>query len=148
MSSISNVVVEQISSKDRTTRFGVKKVYSFKAGGEWFSTNFKNPMLSAGDTVSFEFAETSYGKEVDPASIKKGAAGAAPTPLVAGSKAPSAAPSAPYSRMGVFPIPALDGQRSIIRQNALTNARELVIEMVKGAGERAEEVTKPDKLWR
>jgi hypothetical protein len=26
---------------------------------------------------------------------------------------------------GVFPIPALDGQRAIVRQNAITNAREL-----------------------
>jgi hypothetical protein len=114
-------VVEQVSSKPRTTRFGVKDTYSFKAGGEWFSTGFKKHNLNVGDSATFSYTDGSYGKDVDPASITKG------TPTTSPSGAKTAAAVVPsYGGKGVFPIPPLDGQRAIVRQNALTNARELV----------------------
>ncbi len=115
--------VEQLSDREVNTRFGKKKTYSFKANNEWYSTAFKAPKVSVGDVVSFEFEETKYGKNVDPATIEP-------------SLAPSFSPAPPpvkrdtYQPKGVFPIPALDGQRSIVRQNALTNARETVVALL------------------
>lgn len=114
-------VVSKVSTKDVTTKWGTKKTYSINVGGDWYKTGFKDPMVAEGQGVEFSYTEGTYGKEIDLSTLKK-TAGVAP------SAAPKAATSSSggggYSR-GVFPIPALDGQRSIIRQNALTNAREL-----------------------
>lgn len=130
---VSNVAVEQVSQKDVTTRFGSKPTFSFKAGGEWFKTGFGRHGLNVGDVVSFSYTEGKYGKEVDAKAIAKGAssiatgAGTTATPgAVAGAAGSVAAKPYSSSGKGVFPIPALDGQRAIVRQNALTNARELV----------------------
>lgn len=130
MSVVSNVAVEQVSSKPVTTRFGNKTTYSFKAGGDWFKTNFKAHGLSAGDVISFSYTDGTYGKEVDPATIEKGATSvSSATAASAGTGGGSTAKANTYSGggKGVFPIGALDGQRSIIRQNALTNAREVFV---------------------
>jgi hypothetical protein len=118
---IESQTVEQIGSKDVNTRFGAKKTYSFKVGGAWYSTGFKDPKVNAGDVVSFDYNTGSYGNEADPKSITKGSA-----PAAASSPVTRVIPAV-SSGKGVFPIPALDGQRSIIRQNALTNARELFV---------------------
>lgn len=118
-----NVTVEEVSVKPVTTRYGSKNTYSFKAGGEWFRTNFKSSGVSVGDVVTFDCNPGKYGNEVDPASIKKG--GVVAVPIVP--KGPVGAAPAYAGRHGSFPIGPLDGQRSILRQNALTNARELVI---------------------
>lgn len=127
-------IVTRVSSKDRNTRFGVKKVHSFQIGADWFNCNFKNPNVNVGDSIAFDYEEGDYGKDVDVGSITKsaassvGMAGSAPSPV----GTPMALrPVAPAGGKGVFPIPALDGQRAIVRQNALTNARELVCEFAK-----------------
>lgn len=114
--------VEQLGTKEVKTKFGMKPTYSFKADGAWFSCGFKNPKLNVGDEVEFAFNSTSYGNEVDMGSLKiaKGTAPASPA-----SVAPIKPAAQPSGGKGVFPIPPLDGQRSIVRQNALTNAREL-----------------------
>lgn len=123
--------IESVSTKLITTKFGVRTKYYFRANGSDFTTNFKNPKLSMGQQVTFNFTTSSYGNEVDPASIVL--VGSAPVPAAVSSlpvpaaPAPRAAPTG-TSNKGTFPIPALDGQRSIVRQNALTNARELVTE--------------------
>ena len=128
MTTITNVAIEQTDSKAVRTKFGEKKTYSFKANGVWYQTGFKFSGLNVGDVVSFDYTEDQYGKQVAVASIAKGA-----TPVLSGGSVPSSAlpvgraPAPSYSSKGVFPIPALDGQRSIVRQNALTNARELVV---------------------
>ena len=115
-------VVEAIGTKEVKTRFGMKPTYSMKVDGEWYKTGFNKPRCDKGDEVSFSYVEGTYGREVDAKAISVGAGGAkgAPTPAT-----PRPAPS--YGGKGVFPIPALDGQRAIVRQNALTNARELVV---------------------
>ncbi len=118
-------IVVQLSNKDVTTKFGQKKVYSIKADdGQWYSCGFKKPTANAGDEVEFQFTSTSYGNQIDMAtfvSLRGGlSSGAAPSVPAA---TPVARPA--YGNKGVFPIPALDGQRAIVRQNALTNAREL-----------------------
>lgn len=123
------VTVQDVSSREVKTKFGLKKTYSFKADNEWYSTGFKTPGVSVGDVVQFDCKDTQYGKEVV-GSIKVGTA--APTPL-AGTPAPAPTPLKSFDGgnkgggKGVFPIPALDGQRAIVRQNAITNARELVV---------------------
>lgn len=119
-------IIVQLSNKDVTTKFGQKKVYSIKADdGQWYSCGFKKPTANAGDEVEFQFTSTSYGNQIDMAtfvSLRGGlssGATAVPTP----SAPPVVRPA--YGNKGVFPIPALDGQRAIVRQNALTNAREM-----------------------
>lgn len=129
---IENAVVEAIDTKAVNTRFGSKTTYSFKVDGQWYRTNFKAHGLSVGDSASFDAKAGTYGNEVDPATIKKGAATvAAPAPATV-TALPKATPT--YGGKGAFPIPALDGQRSIVRQNALTNARELVAAAVFAKG--------------
>jgi hypothetical protein len=114
-----NVVVEQVSTKEVKTKFGMKETFSFKADGDWFSSGFKKHGLSKGLVVSFDYTPDTYGNQVDLDSITTSAA-----------SAPVHITSAPQrSNKGTFPIDPLDGQRSIVRQNALTNARELYVAM-------------------
>lgn len=129
MPSITNAVVEQVSVKPRTTKFGTKDTYSFRAGGEWYNTGFKKHNLNVGNAASFEYVDGSYGKDVDVTTIKKGTPSIA-TPTSTGVPRSSASTSG----KGVFPIPPLDGQRSIVRQNALTNARELICARINHTG--------------
>lgn len=111
------MIVESISNKAVTTKFGSKTVFSFKAGGEWYKLGFKKPTFKEGDDIEFVFTDTAYGKEVDVASVR-----------VAGGSVPKSASPSPVSTPKVgFPIAPLDGQRSIIRQNCVTNARELYV---------------------
>ena len=122
-------IIENITTKEVTTKFGPKPAYTITAGGERFSYGFKKPAFAIGDEVDFQYTENSYGKNVDLASvqmIKKGAG--APTP-----SAPSASPGkAPYSPPSkVFPIPPLHGDRAIVRQNSITNATKAVADFVK-----------------
>jgi len=118
-----NGIVESIGTKEVKTRFGMKPTFSMKVDGEWYKLGFTKPKCDKGDEVSFSYVEGTYGREVDAKAISVGAGGSKGAPTPAG-VAPRAAPS--YGGKGVFPIPALDGQRAIVRQNALTNAREAV----------------------
>lgn len=98
------------------TKFGK---YSIFVNGTWYGTKEEWADVKAvtGDVVEFDDGGAKFMKYVKILSSD------APMP------APSGGGSAPakssYSR-GTFPIALEDGQRSIIRQNALTNARELV----------------------
>ena len=113
--------IEAVGNKPVNTKFGLKETYSFKVNGQWFKTGFKKAPFNVGDSVSFDYNPGTYGNDVDMATIK-------PATSVSPAEPPRAvAPS--YSRNGSFPVPALDGQRAIIRQNALTNARELYTSM-------------------
>lgn len=121
---VTGVTVQDVSNKMVNTKFGPKPTYSFKADGEWYKTAFTQPRVKVGDVVDIEFTEGRYGKDVDAKTGIKVVGGGAAAPATAPR---SAAPAPSYSGgKGVFPIPALDGQRSIVRQNALTNARELI----------------------
>jgi len=114
-------VVEAMGSKEVKTKFGMKPTYSFKLDGEWFSMGFTKPKFGKGDSVSFDYSETTYGNSVDAKSVSVTGGGAAPA------SASVVKPAFGGGGKGVFPIPALDGQRAIVRQNALTNARELYV---------------------
>lgn len=113
--------VQEIATKDVTTRFGVKPSYRVKLSGEWFNFGFKKPGFAVGDNINFNFTEGKYGKEADAATVKVISSGEA------GSVTPAAAPTRTFGPpTRPFPIPALHGDRAIVRQNALTNAREMV----------------------
>ncbi len=117
------VGIADISTKMVDTKFGPKPTYALKGSdGQWYKCGFKKPHAAVGDTVSFDFTEGKYGKDVDMGSFSKTTA--APTEVSAPA-APAAAPRSYGPPVKPFPIPPLHGDRAIIRQNALTNAREL-----------------------
>jgi len=121
-------IIENITTKEVTTKFGPKPAYTIVAGGERFSYGFKKPVFAIGDEVDFQYTENTYGKNVDMTSvqmIKKGTG--APTPSTS-SASPVKAPYSPPTK--VFPIPLLHGDRAIVRQNSVTNATKAVCDYV------------------
>lgn len=114
---MTTTVVKALSEKVVNTKRGPAKTYSFCGDDEtWYKLGFKPAPFAKGDTIEFDATSGAYGMEVDFPSIRvinKGD-GAAPSGGAAGKP------------RGAFPIAANDGQRSIIRQNAVTNAREIV----------------------
>ena len=122
-------IVENITTKEVTTKFGPKPAYTVVANGERFSYGFKKPTFGIGDEVDFQYTDGTYGKSVDLTSvrlIKKGAGGAAaPTPAASGGAKGSYTPAAK-----VFPIPPLHGDRAIVRQNSITNATKAVYDFM------------------
>ena len=120
-----NGVVEELSQKDVTTKFGVKPTYSMKVNGTWIKCAFKKPPCNVGDTVTFEGNSGTYGMEgKDIIVTLRGTGVIAPIPMAA-----PVANKVGYSSTGsrVFPIPPLHGDRSIVRQNALARATEIYI---------------------
>lgn len=117
-------IIENITNKEVNTKFGPKPAYTIVCGGERYSYGFKKPMFNIGDTIDFQFTENTYGKNVDLTSVQMVTKGTGvPTPTTA-TAAPSKAPYSPPSK--VFPIPALHGDRAIVRQNSITNATKAV----------------------
>ena len=47
-------VVEQVATKDVSTKFGVKPTFSLKVNGSWVKCGFKNPNASVGDEIEFD----------------------------------------------------------------------------------------------
>jgi hypothetical protein len=117
-------VVEQVSTKDVSTKYGVKPTFSVKLDTGWVKCGFKNPKVNVGDEVKFDGEPGPYGVEAKGMEVTKKGVGPLVTPVV-----PSSKPS--YSGGGykekVFPIPPLHGDRSIVRQNALNRATDLYI---------------------
>jgi len=119
-------VVEAVSTKDVTTKFGTKPTYSFKVNGGWIKCGFKNPGVDVGYTVDFDGVTGTYGIETKAVNITSRTAAPAAAP-----SATAAAPAKSYGgssyKEKVFPIPALHGDRAIVRQNALARATDLYI---------------------
>jgi hypothetical protein len=118
-------VVEAVSTKDVTTKFGTKPTYSFKVNGSWIKCGFKNPNVDVGYTVDFDGVTGTYGIETKSVNITSRIA----TPAVTTPTTPAATKSYGSSsyKEKVFPIPALHGDRAIVRQNALARATDLYI---------------------
>jgi hypothetical protein len=132
--------VSNVASRQVNTKFGPKPAYDIFIDGTKYSAGFKKPVVAIGDAVEFEFKTSQYGNEI--VNITKTGAGSLP-PAASNAALPSPArPSFQAGGKGVFPIPALDGQRAIVRQNALTNARELVAGLVIASTE-----VKPGDAW-
>ena len=124
-----NGVIEAVTTKEVTTKFGVKPTWSIKVGGKWVKCGFKDPKVEAGYTVDFDAVAGTYGLETKAVNIISrnstlpSATTAAPTSPSTGVKAYSGG----YGSAKVFPIPALHGDRAIVRQNALARATDLYI---------------------
>ena len=121
-------VVEAVSTKDVTTKFGVKPTYSFKVNGTWIKCGFKNPSVDVGYTVDFDGVTGTYGIETKAVNIISRTS----TATVVTASTAVTTTAAPKSYGGgykdkVFPIPALHGDRAIVRQNALARATDLYI---------------------
>lgn len=132
------VLVEAMAApKSVDTRRGPALTYSFKGNdGQWYKMGFKKPTFDKGDTVEFEFNSGMYGNEVTTVlSVTKADGSAAPVAPAKPAWGGKGGGGGGFSR-GVFPIPPTDGQRSIIRQNALTNARELIMAMEMTTGNK------------
>lgn len=128
-----NGMVEAISTKDVSTKFGVKPTFSFKVGGNWIKSGFKNPGVAVGDNVEFDGVTGTYGVETKAVTILKQhifSREVAVVPSPTSTSAPVVATTkATYSsyKEKVFPIPPLHGDRAIVRQNALARASDLYI---------------------
>lgn len=122
-------IVEAISTKDVSTKFGVRPTFSFKVGGKWIKSGFKNPGVAVEDNVEFDGVTGTYGVETKAVTIlSKAAAAAVPSPTSTSGPV-VATPKATYGsyKEKVFPIPPLHGDRAIVRQNALARASDLYI---------------------
>jgi len=95
--------------------------WSIQVNGTWYSTKeeWADVKPVKGDEVEFDDGGAKFMK------YAKVLSSGSPTASAAPSSASGGAAKSAFSR-GSFPIALEDGQRSIIRQNALTNARELV----------------------
>lgn len=87
--------------------------YSIKLEGNetWYGSQYEIK-ASKGDTVEFDDGDKKYCNKLK---VLSGGPTEAPT-------GGSNVTRGNFNSKGVFPIPATDGQRSIIRQNAVTNA--------------------------
>ena len=119
-------IIENITTKDVNTKFGPKPAYTIIANGERFSYGFKKPTFAVGDTVDFQFTESTYGKQVDATSVRMISKGTG-APATATVSSATTKTYVPPSK--VFPIPPLHGDRAIVRQNSITNATKLVSDM-------------------
>lgn len=144
------MIIENITSKEVTTKFGPKPAYTIVADGQRYQYGFKKPTFAIGDEVDFQFTENTYGKTVDLTSVRL---------LKKGSGSPSTAPTAASSGAGkgsyapaakVFPIPPLHGDRAIVRQNSITNATKAVADHGKGyatTDEYAQEIIRIARMF-
>ena len=124
-------IVEQVSTKDVATKFGLKPTYSLKINGGWVKCGFKNPKADVGDTVQYDPVSGTYGVETKTVTVISKGSGMPSAAATSSVAVPVATGSSRTYSSGssskVFPIPALHGDRSIVRQNALARATELVI---------------------
>jgi hypothetical protein len=120
-------IVEAISTKDVNTKFGNKPTYSLKVNGTWVKCGFKNPNAGAGDEVEFDGNTGTYGLETKAVNVLRKGAGT-PTPAATSNSTPvpTRTTGSGYAAK-VFPIPALHGDRAIVRQNALARATDIYI---------------------
>lgn len=117
--------VESVSTKEVNTKFGTKPTFSMKVNGTWIKCGFKDPKVEVGYEVEFDGVSGTYGVETKAVNILSKGSG---TPTPSGGNNAAVAPSkAVYGGTKVFPIPALHGDRAIIRQNALARATDLYI---------------------
>lgn len=107
-------VVTDIKDRTVTTRFGAKKAYDVYIDGKKYGNGFSVPRASVGDTVNFTTVTNGAYENLNSLEVV--------TAVVGG----PAAATRVASNKGAFPIAPLDGQRAIVRQNALLHASKLV----------------------
>lgn len=124
MSMTATGTIVNITSKQVNTKYGVKPVYAIEmSDGQTYDHGFKKVTALPGTQVSFAYETNKYGKNViEPGTMTAGNTAAVPTLPTSTTIAP---PRPNNYGAKTFPVPKLHGDRSIIRQNALTQAREL-----------------------
>lgn len=115
------MVTGVIEAKSGKSSYGT---YGIMVGGKWYNSKYE-VKANKGDEVEFDDGGKNYCNKLK---VLSGGGGGATT---AAPTAPRSATS--YSR-GKFPIPTDDGQRSIIRQNSLTNAVNFLASVMKYDG--------------
>jgi len=137
-------VVKGVYSKPVTTRFGQKNVWDLLLDdGNYYKHGFKKPPVEAGDSVTITYEVGKYGNEVKSLS---GATVGASSPLPVEVNGPiNKVTSYPIKNSRPFPVPFDSGERAIIRQNSLTNARELVIDVLAYGDESSTELNDTGK---
>lgn len=116
--------ITNINSENKMSKAGKPfKVYSIEVNGAWYEAGFKAPG-NVGDFVTFDYS-LSYGKnKITDGTLSKGSGasvGAAPF------KAPGATSGPTSSGSGkTFPVPKNHPDRSIMRQNAVNRAVEVL----------------------
>lgn len=118
--------VAEVVVKNVTTKYGSKPTYTLRGtDGKMYNLGFKNPGISVGDTVNVNYTEGKYGNDVTSATPAIG--GTAAVAMTAPTPAPREEKKSYSPPAKVFPIPPLHGDRAIVRQNAITNAREVFV---------------------
>lgn len=112
-------VVTDIVARMVNTKYGPKEAYDIFIDSVKYSGGFKRPPITIGETVEFDYTTDKYGHKIT--SIRPAGAG-----VLVSLPAPIKAASGSSYQPRVFPVPIESGERAILRQNALTNARELV----------------------
>lgn len=127
--------IRNFGSERKTSKAGKPYTAHFvtMTDGQVFSTGF-GPLVGGfmpGDTISFQ-AMNKFGKmEIDATTVSKSGGGAAaPGSDYAGKPAAVTTKAYVPAAAKVFPVPKDHGDRSIIRQNSLTNARELYVGLI------------------
>ena len=69
-------IVEQISTKDVNTKFGLKPTYSFKVNNTWVKCGFKNPGVQVDYEVEFDGNSGTYGMETKAVNVLNRGTGA------------------------------------------------------------------------
>jgi hypothetical protein len=110
---------------------------SVKIEGQWYGAFAKSQLGSAGvgDTIAFTYVSvekdgTTFHNIKGNVTLKGASEGGAATPATGEPSAPrAAAPASSYGRSSIsFPLAPLDGQRVIVRQNALGHATKLWVD--------------------
>lgn len=120
-------IVEAVSTKDVNTKFGLKPTFSMKVNGTWVKCGFKTHGASVGDEVEFDGNTGTYGMETKAVNVIRRGTGAAPSTGVTSSTPVTKSFVGGGFKEKVFPIPALHGDRAIVRQNALARATDIFI---------------------
>ena len=82
-------VVSDITTRQVTTKYGVKDTFSIKVGGEWYGCGFKRPDVEENDFIEFTWDANGKYRNANVDSIKKVAAAAAErAPAIPTSSAP------------------------------------------------------------
>lgn len=118
--------VDKVIARTVNTKKGPMSVYDILVDGTKYQWGFSNPTkagITDGAEIDFVASATAYGPKIDPATVSVTATGTGATPVRA---TPADASGTSFRSGRVFPVPATSGEIAIIRQNALTNARELV----------------------
>jgi hypothetical protein len=117
-------IVQEVKQRQVKTKYGLKPVYDLVINNNKYGWGFKDPTLtgiSIGTEISFDELADKYGPKIIVDSVLVGGQGKTPP-----AKTSSAAGNTTgYRERGSFPISKASGEFAIIRQNALTNAREL-----------------------